>query len=386
MRALGWAALVLATLPACGGAPIHAAVLDEVERVRLTTGAREGAELAPETYARAEQERDLARRAHESADEVGSALHAEHAMAAYGHALAVARLSRASVEIADAKKSLDDATEHGQSLEASRAKLDQDAAELEKRAQVARERLFPAPSAAASGAREAARLSAARSLAIEARLLCSAASLIASGTAGLADAVGNVAKLEQRLARPLPGPALQASPERGRNPQDAQSAPIDDAARARTACLEVLTRARRTAAGDGGRADALLSELSASGGWEPVRDERGVIVTLRGVFRGAQLTDDGASKLKDLGSIAAAHADFAVEIVVHDARTPAEKDDGDSRRAGAALQALVAGGAASSRTKTELAGARAPVVDPSDTKVSARNERLDVVFVASGSP
>jgi flagellar motor protein MotB len=365
MRELAWAALVVAGLAACGGAPIHAAALGEAERVRLSPGAREGAELAPETYARAEQERELARRADASGDEVGSALHAERAIAAYGHALVVARLARAGTELADAKKSLDDARAQGQMLDASRAKLDEDAAELEKRLQIARERLLPAPSAATSGEREAARLSAARSLAVEARLLCSAASLVASDAAGLAETAADVAKLEQRLK------------DRAR----AQPAPIDDATRVRALCLDVLTRARRTAGGDDGRTDALLSELSASGAWEPARDERGVVVTLRGLFRGARLTDGGMSKLKELGHIAAAHADFAIEVVVHDAQPPAETDDLDARRAAAALEALIAGGAAAPRVKTELAGARAPVADPNDAKGRARNERLEVVFV-----
>jgi flagellar motor protein MotB len=367
MRALAWAVLVVANLAACGGAPIRAAALGEAERVRLSPGAREGAELAPETYARAEQERELARRADASGDELGSALHAERAIAAYGHALVVARLARAGTELAEAKKSLDDASAQGQGLDASRAKLEEDAAELEKRLQIARERLLPAPSAATSGEREAARLSAARSLAVEARLLCSAAGLVASDAAGLAEAAADVVKLELRLKD-----AARAHP-----------APIDEATRARALCLDVLTRARRTAGGDDGRADALLSELSASGGWEPARDERGVVVTLRGLFLGARLTDGGMTKLKELGRVAAAHADFAIEVVVHDAQPPAETDGLDARRAAAALEALVTGGAAAPRLRSELAGTGAPVADPNDARGRARNERLEVVFVAS---
>jgi outer membrane protein OmpA-like peptidoglycan-associated protein len=101
------------------------------------------------------------------------------------------------------------------------------------------------------------------------------------------------------------------------------------------------------------------------------------------LFRGARLTDGGASKLKELGHVAAAHADFAIQVVVHDAQSPAETDDLDARRAAAALEALIAGGAAAPRVKTELAGARAPVADPNDAKGRARNERLEVVFVAA---
>jgi hypothetical protein len=73
-----------------------------------------------------------------------------------------------------------------------------------------------------------------------------------------------------------------------------------------------------------------------------------------------------------------------VQIVVHDAVSPRPKDDADARRAGLATQALVAGGATAGRIKPELAGTRAPLVDPGDARQRGRNERLDVVFVASG--
>ena len=197
--------------------------------------------------------------------------------------------------------------------------------------------------------------------------MCDAARLVSADAAGLADADGELAKLDGRLA------AGRASP-----------APIDEAARVRARCLDVLTRARRATGDDAGKADALLSELSASGGWDPVRDERGVVVTLHGAFRGAELAGDATTRLKDLGRVAAAHPAFALQVVVHDAQPQPPKDDADTRRAGAAVQALVAGGATAARIKPELAGTRAPLVDPGDAKQRGRNERLDVVFVASG--
>ena len=73
-----------------------------------------------------------------------------------------------------------------------------------------------------------------------------------------------------------------------------------------------------------------------------------------------------------------------MQVVVHDAMPARPKDDGDTRRAGAAVQALVSGGATAGRIKPELAGTHAPLVDPGDARQRGRNERLDVVFVASG--
>jgi flagellar motor protein MotB len=362
------AAIVLA---ACGGAPLHIAAMDDMEHVRVGADAQESAKLAPEAFARAEQERRISLQAREAGDDVAATLHAQRALAAYDHALVVARLGRASTELADAKKALDDTTTQEQAVEASRAQLDRDAQEIEQRLRIAQERLMPAPSAAAPGDREAARRVAARSMAVEARLLCDAAKLVApdaAGGAGVDDANVELGKLDDRLAKGV------------------APAPIDDAARVRSRCLDVLTRARRTAGDDAGSADTLLAELSASGGWEPARDERGVVVTLHDAFQGAALSSTAAAKLKDLGHVAVAHPGFALQIVVHDAQPPAAKDPTDSKRAEAALAALVTGGATTTKTQTELAGARSPLVDPADAKSRARNERLDIVFVLQHAP
>jgi outer membrane protein OmpA-like peptidoglycan-associated protein len=369
-------------LGGCAAAPVRVAALDEMERVRTGPSAFEGARLAPEAYARAEQERDLARRAHASSDDLGAVLHAERAFAAYGHALSIARLAHATAELADAQKALDDATIQEQALDASRARLDREADELQQRLRVARERVLPAASAPATPEREAARSLAARSLGVEARLLCSAARLIAADAPGLADADHEVAALDEAAKTPHPTAAAAAAPAtpRGRDL-------IDDAARARAHCLDVLTRARRGAGYDTGSADALLAELSAAGGWDPARDERGVVVTLRDIFRGAEpieLTAAAAAKLQELGRVAAAHPLFRVQVVVHDARAPAASETVDAKRADAAVQALLHGGVDPPHVKAELAGALAPIVDPNDTKARGRNERLEIVFVGSG--
>jgi hypothetical protein len=366
-RALSAAVIASFALGACAGAPPHIAAIDDMERVRSTKDVQEGSRLAPEAYARAEQERALAREARVSGDELGATLHAQRAVAGYEHALAVARLARATAELSDAQRSLDDATAQAQALEASRARMERDAEELEQRVRTERERRSPASSLPATPEREAARTVAAHSLAMQARLLCSAARLVVADAPGLSDAEKEVATVAERLAK------------------RARPAPIDEAARTRAHCLEVLTRARRGGSDDATASDGLLAELSAAGGWDPARDERGVVVTLHDAFRGADLTETASAKLQELGRVAAAHPRFAVQVVVHDARPlPSDGDAADSKRAAFAVQALVRGGATESRLRTELAGARLPVVDPSDAKARGRNERLDVVFVGGG--
>ena len=364
-------AVVLGTLVAgCAATPLRVAVLDDLERVRQAPGRAEDATLAPEAFARAEQERAYAEQAHAAADEVGAALHAERAIAAYGHARAVARYARATAEAAAAQKALDDAATQEAALDASRARLQSEADELEARVRISHDRLFPAASTAAAPEREAARLTVARSLRTQARLLCDAARLIAPDAHGLADA--------EAAASDSSAPRLadQASSKRA---DGHPRSPVDDAARARTRCLEVLTTARRDSGYDPGSTDALLAELSAAGGWDPSGDERGVVVTLRNAFRGAELTEAGAAKLKDLGLVAAAHPLFGVQIVVHDSQSPS--GDVDAKRAQAAASAIVHSGADAARVHTQLAGAMAPVVDPADPIARARNERLEIVFV-----
>jgi hypothetical protein len=78
--------------------------------------------------------------------------------------------------------------------------------------------------------------------------------------------------------------------------------------------------------------------------------------------------------------VAAAHPSFGLQVVVHDS-TP-QAIDADAQRAKAAVRALVEAGAKPSSIAQELAGTRAPVADPTDPRVRARNERLEVVFVA----
>jgi flagellar motor protein MotB len=377
MRALAIGALVVVPfLAACGGAsqrPAMTAIAD-MERARTGPGAKEGAELAPQAYALAEQERVLAKKAYDDGDDTGAALHADRALAAYGHALVLARAARAAKDLADAKQTLDGTNEQLQKLAASRAQVDAEADALEKQVQVAREMLLPAPTGPADPGREEARRVAARTLALQARLLCGAAKLLAPELAGLADADTDITAAEKQIEVKAPAKGSVAA--------------IDLAARARATCLSLLSKARRTAdaSSSSGQADALLDELSKAGGWDPSRDERGVVVTLREAFTGSSLTPDAEKKIRALGQVAAAHTGVAVQIVVHDAAAPSAADlANDEKRADAAAKALVAGGATAAKVKWETAGAKAPVADPTDAKSRARNARVEIVFVTPGT-
>ena len=365
-RTIGAVALSIVAsgvLAGCVGAQMANPRLAEVDRVRETPAAKEAAELAPQAYARAEVERSEARKAERGGDQVAALLYADRAVAAYEHAFVLARLARATKENDAAQAALATAAERTRELAASRQQVDAEGDQLEKTLAVAREAQPTLASGPADEKREAARLVAARALVAEARLLCGSARLIAPDAPGLADAEKEASDLEAQIdARPHP-------------------APIDAAARVRAKCLEKLTAARRTSAKVTG-SDELLAEVSARGGLDPSRDERGVVVPLRDVFEGASVAKKAEPLLAELGRIAAAHPDVGVQIVVHDAATPSKTEaEADTQRADAIVKALVAAGANADRVKGETAGARAPIVDPGDLAHRAMNARVDVVFV-----
>jgi outer membrane protein OmpA-like peptidoglycan-associated protein len=218
----------------------------------------------------------------------------------------------------------------------------------------------------ADATREQARLASARSFALDAKLLCAAARMIGHETPVLAKAQGTADELDKRL---------------GEKPRPA---PIEIAMRARAECLAALTAARRPAATTSsiGKADQLLSEISAMGGLSPERDDRGVVVTLRALFSATQLTREGRDRLATLGRVAQTHADFPVQVVVHGAS--AKQLGTDRQRADAVANALVEGGANKERVVVETAGSSRPLLSPALARDPGRNERIEIIFVDPG--
>ena len=211
----------------CGGAASSVVKVGEAERARAGLQGRDAQVLAPQAFAEADQALRAAKDAERAGDTAAAELHAERAVAAYQHAVAIARLARATDEDTQAKEALARAMEQSQRYAASRKAAEREVDDLEKRLRVAREAERPSACAAT-----------------QARLLCSAARLVSPQAPGLAEAEAAAAELDKKL---------EASPK---------PAPIDQAGRARAACLGALTKARRSGASDTDPADALLGELS----------------------------------------------------------------------------------------------------------------------------
>jgi hypothetical protein len=353
----------------CGATGIANSLVVDMDRMRGAPDVQEAAKYAPQELALAESERAASKKAAADGDMTAAGLYAGQAVASYTDAVVLARLARATLLADQAKSDLARDEGRAQKLGAERGEAEREANDLDTKLQVAREALTPAASGRADPDREAARLVAARALAAQARLLCGAARLLSPSLTGLDAASQVVTSLEAQLDKPAHG-----------------AAPIDAAARARATCLALLTGARRSSDASAlGEPDVLLSELSSSGQFSPSRDERGVVVVLRDEFKGTALTPAATKQLGELGRVAVAHPAFAVQVVVHDATTPAAAEAAaDLQRAEAAAAAIVSAGAPLAKVKAETVGARAPLVDPQDARHRGRNARLEVVFVSPG--
>ncbi|HYP88553.1 MAG TPA: hypothetical protein VEQ59_10375, partial [Polyangiaceae bacterium] len=308
-----------------------------------------------------EQLRERAEQAYKDGDQPSAQILSEQALAAYLRATVEARLTRAESRLAEARVLDKQQSDRLAQLDVEQQRLAAEAADLELRAKVARDAEPLAKNEPASPAREKARREAARAIVTQGSLLCVAARLVEPNRAALAPLLGKSDELRKRLDGAAP-------------------APIDDANALRSDCLRELTLARRPRAQAHpslGESDALLSELSRAD-FLPFRDDRGVVVTLHAVREAGKLSGKVTDKLTELGRVAKAHPEFPLLVVSHDARAGA-KDDGLSAQA---VDALKAAGA--SRIEARSAGSTTPVVPPERPGATARNERLEVIFVSPG--
>lgn len=361
MKALWLASLFSLWALGCAS-PARLQVMGEVERVRQGQAVVDARQNAPQAYARAELLRQRADQAFNDGDATSAQILSEQALAAYLRATIEARLTKAEARLAEALVLEKKQAERLAQLSAEQQRLTAETADLELRAKVARDAEPLAKNEPASPEREKARREAARSIVTQASLLCVAARLVEPTRASLGTLLGKADELRAKLDTAAP-------------------APVDDVTALRSDCLRELTLARRPraqASPSQGESDALLSELSRAD-FLPFRDDRGVVVTLRGLREGGKLSAKTAEKLADLGRVAKAHPEFPVLVVLHDARAGA-KDDGLATQA---VDKLKAAGA--TRIESRLAGGASPVVPPDRAGAAARNERLEIVFVSPGS-
>jgi outer membrane protein OmpA-like peptidoglycan-associated protein len=347
----------------CARAAPQPGVMREVDSARQSAAVVEAQARAPQAYADAELRRKQAAAAEQRGDLGSAQILSEQALAAYTRAVVQARLARAQASVADEETRAAKASAQLSELQAQEQRVRAEAEDLEAREKVARDALPLPSSGPASKEREQARLVAARALLTQAKLLCLSARLLDPSREAVTGALGKLAELSQKLTLP---------------------APIDDATALRSTCLRELVLVRRPITQKSpaaGAADALLAELSAAS-LTPVRDDRGVVVTLRALFDDkSQLKAEGLAELDMLGKVAKAHPDFPLLAVLHSAR--GANPTRESAEASAVAETLRKAGAP--KVETDAVGASAPVVDPERPGAAERNRRVEIVFVSPTS-
>lgn len=346
----------------CAEAP-RPRVLGALDATRASPALSAARPGAPQAYARAEEFRRQAEAAHDAEHPASAQILGEQALAAYQRTVTLDRVRRAEARATAAETAL---AARGREIQAEQAReraIDADARAVELELKVAREAL-PVPKSAPAGSpeREKARLQAARALAMQARLLCSAARLLDAKRAELTEAFKKLDELDERL-------------------KGGSAAPIDDARAARSTCLRELTQTRRPNTQNNpasAATDTLLARLSDAS-LEPSRDDRGVVVTLRTPFgKDDQLKGDVKTRLTELAGVAKANPRFPVQVVVHSGtKLPPARETVRADRAAAALRE---GGAPS--VEGFSAGTTLPGLDPARAGGGERNERVEIVFVA----
>jgi len=359
-----------------------------VAEVRAAPASAEAETWAPQAHAHALELEERAQRAFEGGDAEAAALLAEHAIAAHEHAWVLTRLARAERRRLDAEAALAEQRRVLGDLQAQHQRLSAEAAGLELRAQAARAaRPLPAHEVSSSERQESRRRAAA-ALSAQARLLCVSARLLGEGTR-VEPLLRRLDELDQQLSSTPAAPPIGAAAElraeclavisgvRQKNsaaaarPAPLASAPAPNAAGAAAAPAAVAAPVP---------ADMLLHELSAAG-TSPSRDERGVSVALRDVLGSdGKLTGTARAAIGKFAQVGGAHPDFPVLLVGHG--VPARSGADIERQLQLVGEALA--GAGLTRVEKQSVGDRQPLLPASSAAARARNQRIELVFVAPG--
>ena len=386
-----WLPLALAAWLVSCAPPARPPAMARMAEVHAAPATAEAEMWAPQAHARALELEARAEQSLRDGDAEAAALLAERAIAAHEHAWVLTRLARAERRRIEAQGELDEQRRTLDELRAQHQRLSAEAAALELRAQVARSSLPVPPQEASAADRREARQRAAAALSAQARLLCVGARLLGE---------------EQRVT-----PLLTRLDDLDRQSASGVESKLEAASELRSQCLAVISEIRRQnmapasrlpraasvppAGPSGGAgasapppaasaaplpADALLDELSAAGA-APSRDERGVAVSLRELLGpDGTLTEGARAGLERLVRVAEAHPDFPVLLVAH---SGSERGAADVDRQLSTLRAALSA-AGVSKLAVESVGDRQPLLPERSPGARARNQRIELVFVAPG--
>jgi hypothetical protein len=342
--------LLLGLVTACSST-VRPVVLSDLDAIAQGASAQESKELVPQAYLQAEKLRQEAEAAANAGKNPLAEVKAERAIAAYGHAQILARIVKAEQRLVATKAQLTQAQTEALALEARRVTVAAELTALDNQVQVEHETEAIADSKPSTPDREISRRVATKSTLTQARLLCVAAELLGADKAAIDSSLSAITELDGKLAK---------------NPSPT---PLNEAIKLRSRCQDQLTLVRRPArlaAPNSEATDRLFQDLS-EGGYGPVRDDRGIIVTFP--------AKSAEAKLGDLARIAIAHDQTPLLLVSH--RVKGEPSTADEPKT--LSKQLSDAGVKSVRS--ESAGARLPLESSFLPAKALQNERIEIVFV-----
>lgn len=288
MKPAWWLPFVLTA--ACASRSPVAPVVGELDRMLASPAAREVAREVPDGYSAAVTAAERARAMRD--DPARQAEAAEEATLVFEEAQGHARLAVARRRIAEAER--------------ARAEVDADVSRLEQDAATLRTEVEQRVAARQSSARvqqagqAPGQVPSAERMATAAELRQQAALLLATAAMLGVDA-SRLAPVRQRIT----------AAEHAAEGRDVNAALLAASAAWRTANA-LIEEAH--AAHPGGDGQALTTELSECGGFEPRRDTRGVIAVMRGLFAGPRLAVTARQRVETLARVLRSHQEALVRV------------------------------------------------------------------------
>lgn len=348
----------------CSGSQRPSPAMSALDRMVGSPAAREIARDDPEAFAELATAVQRARDARDPAQADELAVDAEVTFL----------WAQSRARVAQARQRAQEATRQRETVETDVARMEQQAQELQTEiarqveARRATERAQTAARAMSSVA-PAERLATAADLRQQAELMVASARLL-----GATDATAR--PVEARITA-----AETAARSTGARPPDANAA-LAAAGRAYSDAERLLQTTREALpAGTARTTDPvqLTTDLSASGGFEPHRDARGVIAVMRGLFAGPQVAPTSRERVESLARVIRAQSDARVRVEVFVGGAVRPQAEALARtQAGALVDALRRAGAPADRM--QAAGVyRLP-------GGARRDDRVEVVLVLPNEP
>ncbi|MBP9112072.1 MAG: hypothetical protein KBF88_04650 [Polyangiaceae bacterium] len=321
---LSLSATVVGCVSGSRNAPPQFAVAERTQKTAASLRS-----IAPETVQRADEALAQAQARQKEGDSVGAELWSEVALAEYEAAAEIRSLDTATKQLEKAEREFDEAQVELSTLQNGRKKLEQEAADLDRRWSTSRDKLRTfQKDTKPTKELEAARFVAAQSIAREADILCLLAVQASTPKLGGQQAGASSPSPELLAAR---GDVRGLVSDLAKGQTKESAVLLDRSYRARARCLSSLEKVRVTSSpAKSVERDRFFKQLSdlrskkdeaTQNRWLLRQDERGVIVELVRPFENGTLSTVATAALDELRSIASANPNQQLLVVLYDEKT-----------------------------------------------------------------